>query len=116
MTRSKAWSELDVYDIAVYFQLKAKFHVKSNETNNSRNLSLPYREMEPLMCKERFTKSLDKLIAVGLIDIVDHRPHSRKCSIYGLSSRWHNYGTAEFVEKKRAVLSRPQKVAIDGKK
>ncbi len=104
MRSSKAWKELDVYDRAVYEEFKAKYNGKKE---NSRNLSLTYAEMEPLMSWGRFKKSIDRLISRGFIDLVEHRPHSRDCTIYGLSNRWHHYGTGQFVQQERATLKRP---------
>jgi len=49
-----------------------------------------------------FTKAIDQLMGVGLIDITKagsglHRDASR----YALSDRWKDYGTDEFIVKKR---------------
>ncbi len=58
------------------------------------------------MSWDRFKKSIDKLLQVGLIDIVKHRPQNRKATIYGLSSRWHKYGQEDFVKRQRPTLKR----------
>lgn len=74
---------------------------KRDGSSNARNISFTYEEGMKLMSKARFTKALDRLIELGFIDIVDHWAQSRKPTIYGLSARWHRYGTDKFVEKPR---------------
>ncbi len=109
MMRSKAWAELDAYDISAYLYFKQKYHVKSNGDTNVKDISLTYEEMESVMSWGRFKKSIDKLLQVGLIDIIKHRPQTRAPTIYGLSSRWHKYGQEAFVIRHRPTLKR-QKV------
>ncbi|MHB1325774.1 MAG: hypothetical protein ACYC0L_06145 [Thermoleophilia bacterium] len=59
------------------------------------------------MSKATFTKSLDKLIEVGFIDLVEHWRHAKKPTIFGLSARWHDYGTDRFKERKRPKAKCP---------
>jgi len=106
MTRSKAWAELDAYDITAYLCFKSKYYVKSNGENNATDISLTYEEMSPIMSWGRFKKSIDNLLRVGLIDIVRHRPQTRDATIYGLSSRWHKYNEDGFVKRQRPTTSR----------
>jgi hypothetical protein len=106
MLNSKAWQELDPYDITAYVYFKSKHTKKKNGDYNSDDISLTYEEMEPLMSWGRFSKSIDNLLRVGLIDIIKHSPHTRDATIYGLSSRWHKYGEEDFKEQKRVKLSR----------
>jgi len=106
MLRSKAWQELDAYDITTYIYFKSKYHVKSNGENNSTDISLTYEEMEPVMSWGRFKKSIDALLRVGLIDIIRHSPQTRNATIYGLSSRWHKYGADGFIKRQRPTISR----------
>jgi hypothetical protein len=106
MMRSKAWAELDPFDITAYVYFKEKYHVKSTGENNARDISLTYKEMEAVMSWGRYKKSVDNLLRVGLIDLVKHRPHTRDCTIYGLSSRWHKYGQEDVKTHQRVKFSR----------
>jgi hypothetical protein len=50
----------------------------------------------------KFTRAIDELIRVGLIDITKSGFGLRKDeSRYAISDRWENFGTNEFVVKKR---------------
>jgi hypothetical protein len=108
MLNSEAWQALDPYDITAYLYFKSKYTRKKNGDYNHSDISLTYKEMEEFMSWGRFSKSIDNLIRVGLIDMVRHSPHTRDATIYGLSSRWHNYKTPEFKEQKRVKLARPR--------
>lgn len=100
MMNSSAWQELNCYEKVLYMELKKKH--KGPAT--ARNLSFTYKEGENLMAKRTFTKSIDKLIEVGLIDLERHKPYSVSCNIYALSDRWHKYGSSEFKEKYRPKI------------
>ena len=109
MMNSAAWKELDPYDITTYAYLKSKYYVKKDGTDNVRDISLTYEEMTSLMSQNRFKKSIDKLISVGLIDLEIHNPHTRKATIYSLSKRWHSYKTQGFKPASRPVAARKSK-------
>ena len=111
MLKSKAWQALDPYDMTAYVYFKSKYTRKKNGDFNNKDISLTYKEMESVMSWQRFSKSIDKLLATGFIDIVRHSPQTRDATIYGLSSRWHKYGEPDFKEVKRAKLKRSK----DGK-
>lgn len=114
MMDSAAWKELDPYDVVVYLEFKRRYNGKKD---NESDISLTYEEMKKKMDKERFKKSIDRLIEVGFIDLVKHRAQQRKATIYGLSNRWRYYGTQLFEEgKKRAKLSRRSSMETAGKK
>jgi len=98
MINSRAWQALNCFEQTIYLHLKLKY---SGKPGGEKDISFTYKEGEKLMSKRVFTRSIDKLIEVGLIDLVEHRPYSAACNIYGLSDRWHNYGTDEFIEKIR---------------
>jgi hypothetical protein len=113
MMESEAWKQLTVYEQALYLHIKAKYRgIGRNGTDNSRDLSFTYQEGTRLMSRYRFTRAIDALIEVGLIDIVRHLPQAREATIYGLSDRWHHYGTADFKQQKRGSLKR-RKVEIN---
>jgi len=102
MLESEAWKQLDVYERDLYINLKRKFWINTqNGQSNERNIAFTYSEGRALMTPKRFTKSIDKLIEVGLIDLVEHWPHCRRATIYGLSARWHNFGTDHFQKQTR---------------
>ena len=96
MVKSRAWQELNTFEQVLYLHLKLKY-----KPGSEKDLSFTYKEGEKLMSKRTFTKSIDKLIAVGLVDLIRHAPYSQACNIYGLSDRWHDYGTVDFRDKKR---------------
>ena len=100
MVTSQAWQQLNCYEQTLYLHMKLKYNGKPG---SERDISFTYAEGQKLMSKKTFTRSMDKLIEVGLIDLVTHRPFSAACNIYGLSRRWHNYGTNDF-----KIMSRPK--------
>lgn len=52
--------------------------------------------------QKRFTKALDELIRVGLIDIVKSGFGLHKdCTLFAISDRWEKFGADEFVVKER---------------
>ena len=101
MMSSPAWQTLDIFAKVLYLHIKIKY-IPGKE----RDISFTYREGTQLMSSRTFTKNMDKLIEVGFIDLVEHRPFSALCNIYGLSHRWHKYGTPEFVQKTRPKFRR----------
>jgi hypothetical protein len=101
MMESPAWKSLDVYEQALYLHIKSKFKINQRGESNEKDLSYTYDEGQRLMSAKRFTKSIDRLIETGFIDLIKHRKHTRECNIYGLSDRWQEYGTAAFREKAR---------------
>ena len=51
---------------------------------------------------KQFSRAIDKLIEVGFIDIAKQGAAlGRMPSEYSLSSRWQNYGTADFISGQR---------------
>ena len=109
MLGSPAWKALTVYEQALYLAIKEKYKGVSRTGHDSaRDISFTYEEGLQLMSKTRFIKAIDRLIETGFIDLVSHLPQSRQATIYGLSSRWHNYGTPEFKEHKRVKRVRPR--------
>lgn len=107
MIESQAWQQLDAFERDLYLHIKNKFRVNQRGESNERNISFTYREGQELMSKARFTKSLDKLIEVGLIDLVGLWRHSKKPTIFGLSARWRDYGTDSFTKQVRSKAKCP---------
>ena len=98
MVNSLAWQELNCYEQVLYINLKLKYNGKPG---SEKDISFTYKEGEKLMSKRVFTRSLDRLIEKGFIDLIRHMPYSASCNIYGFSDRWHDYGTPNFKEKSR---------------
>ncbi|MFC5531021.1 hypothetical protein [Cohnella yongneupensis] len=96
MMDSKAWNQLSIYAIGLYLAMKKKFN-----GGNEHDISFTYAEGQKLMAKKTFTKALDQLIEVGLIDLNYQGRYVREPNIYGFSCRWQQYGTDSFVAKQR---------------
>jgi hypothetical protein len=107
MINSPAWQELNCFEQTLYLHMKFKYNGKPG---GEKDISFTYKEGEKLMSKRVFTRSMDKLIEVGLIDLVKHMPYSSSWNIYGLSDRWHDYGTPEFM-----IKTRPKRSSGNGK-
>ncbi len=103
MVNSPAWQQLNCFEQTLYLHMKLKYNGKPGSESD---ISFTYAEGQKLMSKKTFTRSMDNLMEVGLIDLVTHRPFSAACNIYGLSSRWHNYGTNDFKVKNRPKFNR----------
>lgn len=101
MLDSLAWKQLSVYEQVLYLHIKNKFRVNKVGESNERNISFTYSEGQKLMSKRTFTQSIDRLIELGFVDLVEHWRHAKKPTIYGLSARWRDYGTDKFEEKRR---------------
>ncbi len=72
-------------------------------TNNG-EIQFSYKEAEEKwgILSGRFTRAIDEMIRVGLIDIVKTGFGLYKdVSLYAISDRWEKFGTDEFVVKKR---------------
>lgn len=104
MMQSRAWRELDIYARALYTEIKRKHNGKPE---GERNISFTYAEGRQIMSKAKFTQARDSLIEKGFIDLVRHEPYGAAPTIYGLSARWHNYGTDIFKPAQRPK-SRPR--------
>lgn len=102
MINSPAWQSLDIYAQVLYLHLKMRY-IPGKE----REIRFPYQEGLKLMSNRTFIRSIDKLIEAGLIDLVEHRPFGAAYNIYGLSARWHHYGTPNFIKKTRPRFKRP---------
>jgi hypothetical protein len=62
----------------------------------------------------KFTRAIDELIRVGLIDIIKTSLGLHKdVTLYAISDRWEKFGTAEFIENKRR--KRKQQLGFAGK-
>ena len=73
-------------------------------TTNNGEIVFPYKEAKKRfkIPKSSFARAIDKLIEYGFIDIA-HLGGGLigDCTKYFISNRWRNYGTDNFVKKKR---------------
>jgi len=70
---------------------------------NNGKLEFTYAEAyKKGITKPRFSKAIDLVVEYGFIDI-EHSGGGMlgDCSRYGISDRWREWGTREFIEKKR---------------
>lgn len=100
MMDSKAWKELTAHDIQLYIHMLRKYHRKVSKRtiydSNKDNISIPKKEYKELMHQSTFEKSIDHLIELGFIKLIENRYNVRKCNIYGFCDMWQNYGTNDF--------------------
>ena len=78
---------------------KGKFYIENNG-----KIQFTYQEAEKKhnISRSAFRSAIDQLVNVGFIDIA--QPGSglhRDVTLYGISERWRQYGTKDFVEMKR---------------
>ena len=77
---------------------------------NQNEIQFSYKEAENKwrIKPGRFTRAIDQLVEVGLIDIAKSGYGLKKdVTLYGISERWQQYGTPEFVHKKRSKRRQP---------
>jgi len=96
MRKSKAWQELNLIDRALYLEFKFKFTKYRDGTDNRNNISMPKSEYSTFMNERTFSKTIDKIIEMGFVRVIECRWNTRECTIYGLSEQWANYGTDNF--------------------
>jgi len=71
---------------------------------NNGEIQFTYKEAKDKwgIKNKRFTKAIDELVRVGLIDIAKSGLGLHKdCTLYSISGRWEKFGTDEFVVKQR---------------
>jgi len=72
---------------------------------NDGQIAFTYQEAsERGISADRFTRAIDQLIEVGLIDILEkkrRRPNQFPTTLYALSKRWKNYGRKCFRYRER---------------
>jgi len=126
---SKAYKSLTKAQMRIFyeFMLKRKFgkrlkgkHGRKQGKNipmlNSGKITFTYAEAEKLgYPRPTFHRAIDKLIEVGLIDltyqgqggyVTETGEVLGESSLYGISDRWKDYGTDNFVVEKRAKDTR----------
>jgi len=113
--KSLTKAEMRIY---FYFLLKRKFGQYKGKpgkrsgkviTNNGQ-ITFTYAEAEKLgFPRPTFRRAIDKFLKVGMLDItrqgqggiVEDGKITGEATLYAISERWKNYGTEEFVKKKR---------------
>lgn len=59
--------------------------------------------------ESRFYADLDSLIAHGFVDVLSSGKNTREKSVYRLSTRWHKFGTPDFVIPENVKSTRMKK-------
>jgi len=90
---SEAFKKLSIHEKWLYVEFRFKYNGQ-----NDHNIIFTYQEAKNIMAIDTFIKSRNKLIEVGLIDIVKRGGLEKQPAIYGLSDRWKKYGTKDFVK------------------
>lgn len=100
MLDSPAWAKLTAKDKDLYLRLRRKYQRKVTKgivhESNRNDISMPKAEYRSFMHQETFEKSIDRLIELGFVKLVQNRYETRECNIYGFSDMWQNYGTKDF--------------------
>lgn len=109
MLNCEAWKKLNAHDIKLYLYFKAKYHRKVSNgiiVNSNRNdITFPKKTYgskldeigyEEIMNQRTFFKSIDNLIELGFIRVIQNRWTTREATIYGFSDMWKHYGTERF--------------------
>ncbi len=89
---SPAWNDLPPTDKVIYIQIYRQFN-----GHNEQNLKLPYSQMD--FSPATISKSIRRLIDVGLINLIKQGGLFKNCSIYGLSTRWKIYKNPPLMAK-----------------
>lgn len=100
MLDSEAWQELTAHEIQLYLYMLRKYQRKVTKgqiwNSNKDNISIPKKEYRELMHQSTFEKSIDHLIELGFILLIENRYKTRQCHIYGFCDMWQKYGTKDF--------------------
>jgi hypothetical protein len=100
MMESPAWEQLTSSEIVLYLYMLKKFRVKyvkgMVDKSNENDISMPKQEYMKLMNNRTFFKSIDHLIELGFIKVIEGRYATRECNIYGFNDAWKHYGTDTF--------------------
>ena len=116
---SKAYKSLTKAEMRIYFEflLKRRFGKRKKKDRkqhiiiNNGEITFTYAEAERLgYPRPTFLRAIDKLIDVGLIDITyqgiggmvsENGKIKGEPTLFAISERWKDYGTENFVKKKR---------------
>lgn len=103
MLDSEAWQELTAHEIQLYLYMLRKYQRKVTKgqiwDSNKENISIPNKEYSKLMHRNTFEKSIDHLIELGFIKLIENRYKTRQCNIYGFCDMWQSYGDKDFYIK-----------------
>jgi hypothetical protein len=100
MLNSPAWEELSASDIKLYIRMLSKFKVRYSKNmvngTNENDISIPKAEYLTFLHQKTFEKSIDHLIDLGFVKVVQYRYGTRECTIYGFNDMWKCYKTSRF--------------------
>jgi len=91
---SEAWKGLKAYTKWLYVEFKLKWY-----GDNTKNITLTYKEAKKIMAIKTFIKARNILIERGFIDVTRRGGLEKQSMIYGLSNRWKKYGTKDFIKE-----------------
>lgn len=99
----------DVYIIFMRMRNMKEIPKKSGKWVNTNNDTyvLTYRTAKEKhgIPEVTFTRAIDLLIELGMIDIIKHGSGTARTeTVYGISDRWRNYGTPKFVRVERTKV------------
>ena len=118
LINSSAFRSLRSCAVHVYLDFLGKRRLKENKYRKNRGprwdiinngeIEYTYSEAEKKgISKPSFARSIDQLVEHGFIDIADTGAGVyRMKTLYSISTRWKDWGTEKFVEKKRPRRSR----------
>lgn len=114
LVNSDAWKELKGASMLAYTIFltkrqieKVKYRASRSKTDfrivNNGEIQFTYQEAEERgVTRPRFARAIDQLVELGFIDIARAGSGLHKdATQYGISDRWKEYGTDEFVAMKR---------------
>ncbi|MBA7539981.1 hypothetical protein ES705_32270 [subsurface metagenome] len=90
---SEAFKKLSIHAKWLYVEFRFKYNGQ-----NDHNIIFTKEEAIKIMAYGTFRESKNKLIEVGLIDLIKRGGLEKQPAIYGLSDRWKKYGTKDFVK------------------
>lgn len=101
MVESAAWKKLTANETVLYINIAIKLKVNYTKDNqviktNEDDITMVKKEYLKLMHPTTFEKSIDHLIDLGFIKVVESRYAQHKSTKYGLNYMWKHYGNDVF--------------------
>ena len=93
LMESEAFKNLSIHTKWLYMEFKYRFYGE-----NKYHIIFTYQEAIKIMSINTFIKSRKQLIERGFIDIIKRGGLEKQSMIYGLSNRWKQFGTKDFVK------------------
>ena len=120
MLDSAAWKELTAHDIMLYLYMRRKHlrkvYKKRIVKSNKNDISIPRAEYRKFMHQSTFEKSIDHLIDLGFVKLVENHYEERKCNIYAFSDMWQYYRTSNFKVKPECRRTLKQRLQAENQR